>query len=109
LTKATTELGLCQVRSGTDRPCTRSAAVKIGGVPFCEPCARQQEAYFAVGELTETSRCLHNDSLVQMMNLTRSIRRGGIPLHPSPMWGSTKRPLRGVRAQERIAKSIEKG
>ncbi len=103
MTKATTELGLCQVRSGTDRPCTRSAAVKIWGVSFCEPCAREQEAYFAVGELTETSRCLHNDSLVEMLNRTQSIRRGGIPLHPSPMWGSTKRPLRGVRAHERIA------
>ncbi len=84
MTKATTELGLCQVRSGTDRPCTRSAAVKIWGVSFCEPCAREQEAYFAVGELTETSRCLHDDSLVQMLNRTQSIRRGGIPLHPSP-------------------------
>jgi hypothetical protein len=41
------------VRSGTDHPCRRPAVVKIRGVPFCEPCAREQEAYFAIGELTE--------------------------------------------------------
>ena len=49
--EATTELGTCQVRSGTEHPCPRPAAVKIWGVPFCEQCAREQEAYFAIGEL----------------------------------------------------------
>jgi hypothetical protein len=39
------------VRSRTDRPCVRPAVVKILGVPFCEQCAREQEAYFAIGEL----------------------------------------------------------
>lgn len=48
-----TESGPCQVRSETDCPCPRSAAVEIRGVPFCEPCAREQEAYFAIGELTQ--------------------------------------------------------
>ncbi len=51
--EATTERGACQVRSGTDHPCPRPAVVKICGVPFCERCAREQEAYFAVGELTQ--------------------------------------------------------
>jgi hypothetical protein len=27
--------------------------VEIRGVPFCERCAREQEAYFAIGELTQ--------------------------------------------------------
>jgi hypothetical protein len=27
--------------------------VEIRGIPFCEACARQQEAYFAIGELTQ--------------------------------------------------------
>jgi hypothetical protein len=27
--------------------------VKIRGVPFCEGCARKQEAYFTVGEITQ--------------------------------------------------------
>lgn len=49
---ATRELGPCQVRSGTEHPCPRLAVVKLWGVPFCERCAREQEAYFAIGELT---------------------------------------------------------
>ena len=47
-----TKLGLCQVGSRTDRPCLRQAVVEIRGVPFCERCAREQEAYFAIGELS---------------------------------------------------------
>jgi hypothetical protein len=50
LTEATA--GQCQVGSRTDRPCVRPAVVKILGVPFCEQCAREQETYFAIGELT---------------------------------------------------------
>ncbi len=53
LIEATTELGTCQVGSGTELPCQRPAVVKIQGVPFCERCAREQEAYFAIGELTQ--------------------------------------------------------
>jgi hypothetical protein len=51
--KATAELGPCQVRSETDHPCPRPAVIKIQGTPFCEPCAREQDAYFAIGELTQ--------------------------------------------------------
>jgi hypothetical protein len=41
------------VRSRTDSPCPRSAEVEILGVAFCGPCGREQEAYFAIGELTQ--------------------------------------------------------
>ena len=51
--EATTELGPCQVRSKTDRPCSRPAVVEIWGMPFCERCTREQEAYFAIGALTQ--------------------------------------------------------
>ena len=51
--ESTTERGPCRVRSETDHPCPRPAVVRICGVPFCERCAREQEAYFAVGELTQ--------------------------------------------------------
>ncbi len=51
-TEATKKLGLCQVGSRTDRPCPRQAVVEIRGVPFCERCAREQESYFAIGELS---------------------------------------------------------
>jgi hypothetical protein len=53
LTGEVTNPGTCQVRSETDRPCHRPAGVKIWGIHFCEPCAREQEAYFAIGELTQ--------------------------------------------------------
>jgi hypothetical protein len=42
----------CQVRIYTESPCPRRAEVEILGVVFCGACARQQEAYFAIGELT---------------------------------------------------------
>ena len=53
LTGEMTNLGTCQVRSETDRPCHRPAVVEIWGMPLCEQCAREQEAYFAIGELTQ--------------------------------------------------------
>ena len=49
---ATRDLGQCQVRSKTERPCLHQAVVEIRGIPFCERCAREQEAYFAIGKLT---------------------------------------------------------
>ena len=41
----------CQVRSKTDSPCPNLAVAQIRGVAFCGPCAREQEAYFAIGEI----------------------------------------------------------
>ena len=55
----------CRVRSGTDNPCLHPAVVKVSGVPFCEPCAREQEAYFAIGELTEVPEGLRDEPLVE--------------------------------------------
>ncbi len=76
LSETMTEPAACRVRSGTDRPCHRRAAVKIRGVPFCEPCAREQEAYFAIGEITEASQQLDDEeSLVGMLHRMRRIRR----------------------------------
>ena len=49
---ATMKLGLCQVRNKTDHPCPRQAVVEIWSIPFCKPCAREQEAYLAIGELS---------------------------------------------------------
>ncbi len=63
----------CLVRSGTDDPCRRPSALKIGGVPFCEPCAREQEAYFAVGELTEDPWSPHDDE--RLAGLLGGMRR----------------------------------
>ena len=51
----------CQVRSKTDRPCPHRAVTEIRGVPFCERCAREQEAYFAIGNLVMQPRGLASD------------------------------------------------
>ena len=71
----------CKVRSGTDIPCLRPAVVKVKGIPFCEPCAREQEAYFAIGELTEVREGLREEPLVELLNrmrrTTRTRRRRG--------------------------------
>jgi hypothetical protein len=53
LNEATRTPGSCQVRSKTESPCLHRATVEIRGIPFCESCAREQEAYFAIGELTQ--------------------------------------------------------
>jgi hypothetical protein len=68
LSEAMTKLGPCQVRRRTESPCPCAAEVEILGVAFCGPCARQQEAYFAIGELTqrEEARDLRSKALERM-------------------------------------------
>src|SRR5918992_5148865 len=67
LTEATPKLAPCQVRIHTESPCPRSAEVEILGVAFCGPCARKQEAYFAIGELThEDGRNLRSKPLADV-------------------------------------------
>jgi len=64
--------GSCQVRSKTESPCPRRAEVEILGVAFCGPCARKQEAYFAIGELThEEARDLHSKTLAEVLERKR--------------------------------------
>jgi hypothetical protein len=73
------ELGRCQVRSKTDRPCPRPAAVEIRGVPFCERCAREQQAYFAIGELTqEETRGFRDGPLAEALGRAWRGRRGRV-------------------------------
>jgi hypothetical protein len=70
-------LAKCQVRSKTDRPCPRPAVVEIWAMSFCERCAREQEAYFAIGELTqEEGRGLRDESLVETLGRMRWERLG---------------------------------
>jgi predicted Fe-S protein YdhL (DUF1289 family) len=60
------------VRINTQSPCPRSAEVEILGVAFCGPCARKQEAYFAIGELThEEARELHSKTLAEVLERKR--------------------------------------
>ena len=75
--EATAKPGPCQVRSKTESPCPRRAVVEIRGVPFCEACAREQVAYFAIGELTREKRGLRGNPLAEALNGMRRERRGG--------------------------------
>ena len=71
--------GPCEVRSKTEGPCHRRAVVEIGGVAFCGPCAREQEAYFAIGELTQEDETQGSGSklLVDALKRLRQERAGG--------------------------------
>ena len=44
--------------------------VEIRGIPFCEACAREQEAYFAIGELTQETQDLRSEPLGKTLGET---------------------------------------
>jgi hypothetical protein len=72
-----TTQGPCQVRIDTEIPCPRHAEVEILGIGFCGPCARQQEVYFAIGELThEDGRDLRSKTLGEVLERKRRERAG---------------------------------
>jgi hypothetical protein len=65
--------------------------VEIRGVAFCGPCAREQEAYFAIGELVarEGERGLRGKPLAEALKRLRresageeALRRG-VPISPA--------------------------
>ena len=81
MSEAMTKLGPCQVRSRTEKPLPRRAEVEILGVAFCGACARQQEAYFAIGELTqEDARDLRSKSLAEALERMWRERAGSTDL-----------------------------
>jgi hypothetical protein len=67
------------VRSKTERPCPRRAVAEIRGVPFCGPCAREQEAYFAIGGLVarEGTRGHRGRPLAEALERARRERASG--------------------------------
>jgi hypothetical protein len=69
--------GTCQVRSKTEIPCRHRAVVEIRGIPFCGACAREQEAYFAIGELTRETRGQRRNPLAEALKRRRMARAGG--------------------------------
>jgi predicted Fe-S protein YdhL (DUF1289 family) len=83
LSEAPRTPGSCQVRSKTESPCSRRAQVDILGIPFCESCAREQEAYFAIGELTQEEKAQGFGSkplaeALERMRRERAVSRKGI-------------------------------
>ena len=65
------------MRSKTESPCLNRAVEEIRGIPFCGACAREQEAYFAIGELTrEETQGLRSEPLSKTLGETlEGIRR----------------------------------
>jgi hypothetical protein len=47
------------------------------GIPFCGACAREQEAYFAIGELTRETRGQRRNPLAEALKRRRMARAGG--------------------------------
>jgi hypothetical protein len=65
------------VRIDTEIPCPRRAEVEILGVAFCGPCARLQEACFAIGELThEEEQGRRSEPLAAALKMMRRERAG---------------------------------
>ena len=93
----------CQMRSKTENPCPHRAVVEIRDVAFCGPCAREQEAYFAIGELVsrEGERGLRSKALAEALKRLRR-ERGG----ESVAEGRPKPP--GVDKAERLELTIDK-
>jgi hypothetical protein len=70
---AATKPAPCQVRNQTGNPCPRRAEVEILGVAFCGPCAREQEAYFAIGELVdEEAQDFRGEALAEALERVRA-------------------------------------
>jgi hypothetical protein len=98
-----TKPGPCQVRIYTQSPCPRRAEVEILGVAFCGPCARQQEVYFAIGELThEDGQDLHSKTLAEVLERKQRAHTGSkegiaaeMPLGHSGIHESKPLALRG--------------
>jgi predicted Fe-S protein YdhL (DUF1289 family) len=100
LTEAMAKPGHCQVRMNTQSPCPRRAEVEILGVAFCGPCARKQEAYFAIGELThEDRRDLHSKTLAEVLERKRQRHTGSAESIAAEMHHGPS----GVRVPQAIA------
>jgi hypothetical protein len=52
--------------------------VEIRGIAFCGSCAREQEAYFAIGELTKEMQGLRSKPLAEALQGVLRERTGGI-------------------------------
>ncbi len=90
----------CQVRRNTESPCPHRAVVEIRGIAFCGPCAREQEAYFAIGELTqEETQGLRSKPLAEALERMRRECAGGRGAIAAEMHHG----LPGVKETERLS------
>jgi hypothetical protein len=70
-----TKLAPCQVGNKTGNPCPRRSEVEVLGVAFCGACAREQEAYFAIGDLVDQeARDFRSEALAEALERMRRVR-----------------------------------
>jgi hypothetical protein len=105
LIQATPKRVPCQVRSKTQSPCLHRAVVEIRGIPFCEACAREQEAYFAIGELTrKETQGLRSEPLSKTLGKTLGETLEGIRRQRTDGLAAARRlDLPSVDETERLA------
>ncbi len=98
-----TILAQCQVRIKAESPCPRRAAVEIRGVAFCGACAREQEAYFAIGELVaqEERQDFRSELIAEALKRMRRECAGGT----EDVAAETHHGLSGVYEPEPLALS----
>ena len=91
----------CQVRSKTESPCPHPAVAQIRGVAFCGPCAREQEAYFAIGEIVARGKMgdLRGGALAEALG---RVRRGSAGIKEGAAAGRRRGPS-DAHATERPA------
>jgi hypothetical protein len=88
------------VRSKTESPCPRRAEVEILSVAFCGSCARRQEIYFSIGELTqEETKGIHSKSLAEVLERKRRGCAGSKEGNAAQM----NHGLSGVHAREPLS------
>jgi hypothetical protein len=110
LTQATTKPLPCQVRSKPEGRCLHRTVVEVRGVPYCEDCAREQEAYFAIGELTREAQDLRSEPLGKTLGETlEGLRRQrGWPCSGQASPFSARRRNRASRAYEELSKANQR-
>ena len=103
MTQATMKSVPCHVRSKTQSPCLHRAVMEIRGIPFCEACAREQEAYFAIGELTqEETRDLRSEPLSKALGKTLGEMLDGMRRQRTDDLAAAIMDARVIRIQNRL-------
>ena len=75
--------------------------MEIRGIPFCEACAREQEAYFAIGELTqEETRDLRGEPLSKSLGETLGEMLDGMRRQRTDDLAAAKRLFEASRSPE---------
>ena len=82
------------MRSQMENPCPHRAVAQIRSIPFCEGCAREQQAYFAVGELTREMQSLRGGLVGKILGKTLGAALDGVQRERTGGLAATRRLTR---------------